>query len=182
MPHNIKHNKFQVNKFSAKLYTKSTGLKVDNHKIIGHDTTNKNHSIQGQVNEYYKAITVADQKQSICMGSVENPRMITSNNHDSNKIGKEILPSKYKILHNSTFGKPSPDHTFTSEASFKHVLIFLFKGRFLPESDIENLLNTHPLIRHFNKMIVWSYNTQFAGFCDARSAGPPAPQALGPSP
>ena len=152
-----------MNKFSAKLYTKSTGLKVDKHKIKGHDTTKKNHSIQrNQLNDYYKAITVADQKQSICMGSVENLRMFTSNNHDLNKIGKKNLPSKYKILHNSTFGKPSSDHTFTSEASFKHVRIFLLKGRFLPESDIENLLNTHPLIRHFNKMIVWSYNIQFA--------------------
>jgi len=54
------------------------------------------------------------------------------------------------------------DHTFTSEASFEHILIFVLKGSFLLESDKENLLNTHPLIKHFNKMLNWSYNIQFA--------------------
>ena len=109
-----------------------------------------------------KAITVADQKQSICMGNVEKLHTITSNNHESIKKGKENMPSKHKILKKSTFEKPSSDHTFTSEASFEHILIFVLKGSFLLESDKENLLNTHPLIKHFNKMLNWSYNIQFA--------------------
>ena len=153
MPYNVKHNKFQVSKFGAKLYTKSTGIKVDKHKIIGHDTTKKNSSIQSnKFNDYYKAITVADQKQSICMGSVEKLPTTTSNNQESIKKVRKICHPYTKFL-KSTFGKPSLDHTFTSEASFEHILIFVLKGRFLLESDKENLLNTHPLIKHFNKML-----------------------------
>ena len=72
------------------------------------------------------------------------------------------MPSKHKILKKSTFGKPSSDHAFTRKASFEHILIFALKGSFPLESDKENLLNTHPLIKHFNKMLNWSYNIQFA--------------------
>ena len=59
---------------------------------------------------------------------------------DINK-GKYKIPSKYNILKNSTFGKPSLDHSFTCEACFDHVLIFILKRKYLSESILRNCLN-----------------------------------------
>ena len=59
------------------------------------------------------------------------------------------------------FGKPSQDHTFTSEACFEHVLIFIMKSKYLANQDKQALFNTHPLFYHLHKMLNWSKNIQF---------------------
>ena len=59
----------------------------------------------------------------------------------------------------SKFGKPSLNHTFTSEG--KHILIFLFKGGCLLKQDKTNLLITHPLFKHFDTMLNWSNKINF---------------------
>ena len=61
----------------------------------------------------------------------------------------------------SKFGRPSLDHTFTSQATFEHILIFLLKGEYLPNRDKKSLFNTHPLFRHFNNILEWSRNIKF---------------------
>ena len=136
---------------------------MNKQKIADYDThKNNSNSHSGRFKDYCKAITIADQKQSICTSGVENPCSTLPNSHEGHKKGKHNMPSKYEILNNSTFGKTSSDHTFTSEASFEHILIFVLKGKFILGPDKENLLDSHPLIRHFNKMLVWSHNIQFA--------------------
>jgi len=46
------------------------------------------------------------------------------------------------------FGRPSRNHTFTSEATFEHVLIILFKARILSDPDVNVLITIHPLYTH----------------------------------
>ena len=74
------------------------------------------------------------------------------------KKGKNTTPSKYDVYKNSKFGKVSRDHSFTSEASFEQILIFLLKSNYLHDKDKNNVLETHYLFRHLNKMIDWSKN------------------------
>ena len=59
------------------------------------------------------------------------------------------------------FRKPSLDHTFTSEACFEHVLIFILKNKYLLNQDEQALFSTHPLFYHLHKMLEWSKNIQF---------------------
>ena len=75
--------------------------------------------------------------------------------------GKNNIPSKYEIMHNSSFGKPSLDHSFKSEACIEHVLVFVFDSYFLSDIEKNNLLNTHPLIEHLHKMLSWSKSVDF---------------------
>ena len=78
-----------------------------------------------------------------------------------NKKGKIIVPSTHDVYRNSKIGKISRDHSFTSEASFEHVLIFLLRSNYLPDKDKNNLLESHVLFNHLNKMIDWSKNIDF---------------------
>ena len=75
--------------------------------------------------------------------------------------GKNNIPSKYEIMHNSSFGKPSLDHSFKSESCIEHVLVFIFNSGFLSDIDKNNLLDSHPLIEHLDKMLSWSKEVNF---------------------
>ena len=120
-----------------------------------HNVPNKADSIQiHQCHDYYKAITIADQKQSICTNNIINHNVVKLK--ECNTKGKGNMPSKYQIMKNSAFGKPSLNHTFTSEASFEHILIFILKGNWIVDLDKESLLKVHPLYKHFDKMLSWS--------------------------
>jgi len=46
------------------------------------------------------------------------------------------------------FGRPSRNHTFTSEATFDHVILFLFKSSILSDLDLRTLRKLHPLYDH----------------------------------
>ena len=77
MSHKVKQNKLQISRISAKLYTKSTREKVDKHKIIGNNVSKKDDSIHiNQCHDYYKAITIADQKQSIYTNNIKNQNLV----------------------------------------------------------------------------------------------------------
>ena len=82
-------------------------------------------------------------------------RNINQQNKNLN-IGKQKIPARHEIYKNSTFGKTSKKHSFTSEASFEQVLIFVIKGTYLSNKDKNNLLNCHTLFKHLSKMIDWS--------------------------
>ena len=70
--------------------------------------------------------------------------------------GKQKIPTRHEIYNNSAFGKTSRNHSFTSEASFEQVLIFVIKGTYLSNEDKNKLLNCHALFKHLNRMIDWS--------------------------
>ena len=74
-----------------------------------------------QLKNYYETVSSMDQKKSI-----------TSEKDLNNNLqyfkGKEYPISKYEIIKKSKFGKPSLNHTFTSQATFEHILVFLLKG------------------------------------------------------
>ena len=69
--------------------------------------------------------------------------------------GKKLIPSKHVLIKNSNFGKPCLDHTFTSEACFEHVLIFILKSKYLPNQDKHVLFSTHPLFYNPHIMLNW---------------------------
>ena len=80
--------------------------------------------------------------------------------------GKINIPTKLQVLQDSAFGKPSLQHSFTSQACFEHTLIFLLKNNFLDDSDTMNLLSSHPLFQHLHKMLTWSSNISFMDIRD----------------
>ena len=71
------------------------------------------------------------------------------------------LPSKHQILKNTKFGKPSLNHSFKSEASFEHTIIFLLKSKYLSDQEEGSLLECHPLFSHLNQMLKWASNIDF---------------------
>ena len=76
-------------------------------------------------------------------------------------LGKLIKPTKSQIFKQSSFGKPDLDHSFTSEASFDHIVIHLLKNDLLSSQDKYSLLDYHPLFRHLHKMLDWSKTVNF---------------------
>jgi len=71
---------------------------VNKQKIADYDThKNNSNSHSGRFKDYCKAITIADQKQSICMGSVEKLPTTTSNNHESIKKVRKICHPNTKF-------------------------------------------------------------------------------------
>jgi len=46
------------------------------------------------------------------------------------------------------FGRPSREHTFTSEATFNHALVIIIKSSILSDPDIRTLISIHPLYTH----------------------------------
>ena len=80
---------------------------------------------------------------------------------DDNLEGKNVAPNKYAVYNNSSFGKISRDHSFTSEAAFDQILIFLLKSGYLPDQDKLNLLSTNFLFKHLERIIHWSKKVEF---------------------
>ena len=107
-----------------------------------------------QLKSYYETISFTDQKKSIS----ENNEV--GNNSQLLK-GKKYQMSRHDIMKKSKFGKPSLSHTFTSEATFEHVLIFLLRSGYLPSQDENLLLDTHPLFKHLNDTLKWSSSIEF---------------------
>ena len=56
-------NRFKVSKSTAKLYTRTTRIKVDDKKIIGKNiSTQNNRQITNKFSDYYKTVTLTDKK------------------------------------------------------------------------------------------------------------------------
>ena len=51
------------------------------------------------------------------------------------------------------FGRPSRNHSFTSEVVFDHILIFLIKSSFLDHATLHSLLRVHPLYLHLSRSL-----------------------------
>ena len=98
-------------------------------------------------NDLEKSINIKECVKEIHLDTV-------TENMNKNIKGKQLIPTKYEIMKSSTFGKPSIDHSFTSEACFEHVTIFILKSQFLHKLDNDNLLESHPLIKHLDKMLI----------------------------
>jgi len=77
-------------------------------------------------------------------------------------IGKIVVPTRYDVMRTSRFGKPSLDHSFTSEACFEHILIHILKTDFLSLCDTEALLSYHPLFLHLHNMLHWTKHIDFS--------------------
>jgi len=56
-------------------------------------------------------------------------------------------------LTSSSFGRPSKNHSFTSEAVFDHIIIFLIKSELLDDHSLLSLLQVHPLYFHLHASI-----------------------------
>ena len=133
------------------MYTRATGIKVDDKKIIGkHISTESSNQIASSFNDYYRSITLTDRKDAIT-SAIEDDNMKNTITIDNK--GKKHIYSRHVLTKNSKFGKPSLDHTFTSEACFEHVLIFILKHKYLSNQDKHALFSVHPLFYHLHKML-----------------------------
>jgi len=79
-----------------------------------------------------------------------NARMQQLDNKLSLQYGK--YPSQTSLLL-SEFGRPSRAHSFTSDVTFDHILIFIFKSGYLPLSSISTVTSSHPLYSHLFQSI-----------------------------
>ena len=70
--------------------------------------------------------------------------------------GKLIKFTTSQIFKQSSFDKSDLNHSFTSEASFDHIVIHLLKNGLLSSQDRSSLLDCHPLFQHLSKMLKWS--------------------------
>lgn len=61
----------------------------------------------------------------------------------------------------SGFGQPSKLHVFTSEATFDHVLIMIFKSGFLCHGSLNSILAVHPLCDHLFKSTIRAFLCNF---------------------
>jgi len=57
-------------------------------------------------------------------------------------------PSHIQLISQSAFGKPSKLHTFSSQVTFDHIILFLFKSNLLPPHTSQTLQRVHPLYAH----------------------------------
>ena len=80
--------------------------------------------------------------------------------------GKNNIPSRYGGLYNSKCAYPSIDHSFKSEACIEHVLVFIFNGGFLSDTDKNSLLDSRQLMKHLDKMLSWSKQIDFSDIRD----------------
>ena len=85
---------------------------------------------------------------------------------EDNLKGKNLIPNKYNVYNNSCFGRIPRDYSFTSEAAFDQILIFLLKTNYLPEQDKANLLSINFLYEHLEHMILWSKQVDFVSIRD----------------
>ena len=104
------------------------------------------------------ARSTANNLKSIYQGWKDKAKLLQIKD---NSKGKSLVPSKYVVYKKSCFGKISRDHSFTSEAAFDQVLIFLLKSEYLPEQDKVNLLSINFLYEHLERMIHWSKQVEF---------------------
>lgn len=80
------------------------------------------------------------------------------NTHYANKHGK--FPSRVQLASRG-FGRPSKKHCFTSDVTFDHVLVVIYKSNYLSESDVVNLNMTHLLYKHLYSTLNRVKNTDF---------------------
>jgi len=60
----------------------------------------------------------------------------------------EYPSSSQLTLHK--FGRPSKNHSFTTEVVFDHILIFILKSNFFSIQDHQNIIEVHPLYSHLS--------------------------------
>ena len=86
-----------------------------------------------------------------------------SNTIYSTAFGK--FPSQVQLAC-SGFGRPSKLHSFTSEATFDHILLFLFRSGFLCTSSLDSIFNVHPLYNHLYKSLLRALKVDFRPICE----------------
>jgi len=62
----------------------------------------------------------------------------------------------------SKFGRPSREHSFTSDVTFDHVLISVYKSGFLSADSTTTVSSTHPLYRHIFRSLLHFTNHDFS--------------------
>jgi len=82
--------------------------------------------------------------------------------NQDNTIDSPYIPSRFDIFEKSGFGKPSPDHIFTSETCFKHTFIHILKSYFFLPQDLKTVLYYHPLCKNLSQMLTWSKTVDFS--------------------
>ena len=71
---------------------------MDKHKIIGNNVPNKADSIQiNQCHDYYKVITIADQKQSICTNKIENQNVAKLSPTFRKRLGRQFWQGTHML-------------------------------------------------------------------------------------
>ena len=170
-------HRFKVSNISTRIFEAKTGVKTE-YKTIRYNNKPRNVKLapEHELKNYYKSISIADKivtstnlltetKIESHYTSENKKRLFCDLDKDiltENEQGKTINPSTHEILKKSKFGKISRHHSFTSGASFEHILVFILKKKFLKHYDLKNLLKVHPLYNHLNKMISWTKNIDFS--------------------
>ena len=82
--------------------------------------------------------------------SADDTKLNFNNKHDLT-YGKK--PTIAQLATRPGFGRPSKNHSFTSDKTFDHVLIHILKSKYLDKKTLKNVEKVHPLYKHLNKTI-----------------------------
>jgi hypothetical protein len=66
---------------------------------------------------------------------------------------KQSLPSAVQVQLDQPFGKDSLSHSFTADAEFRHILVFLFRSCYLTRKDRSLLIAADPLAKRLSVLI-----------------------------
>ena len=92
--------------------------------------------------------------------------------HNKNTNYNDIIDKKYgkkpsgAELACRKFGKPSKNHSFTTDVVFENVLIHLYKSNLLSETDKKMVRKVHPLFDHLAKIMNKTLNIDFSSIAE----------------
>ena len=81
---------------------------------------------------------------------------------ESKSTGEKInYPNKFDLIKQSKFGKLDLNHSFTSGKAIEHILLFIFKSKYLTKVENKSLLSSNPTFKIFHNMLLWSKRNNF---------------------
>ena len=99
------------------MYTRTTGIKVDDKKIIGkHISTESSNQIASSFNDYYRSITLTDRKDAIT-SAIDDDNMKNTITVDNK--GKKQIYSKQVLTKNSKLNSPTEKDLMTLKRDSK---------------------------------------------------------------
>jgi len=72
----------------------------------------------------------------------DDPKLTASFNEEH--FNRSVLPTHYDLIRETKFGKPNINQSFSSGKTLQHVMLPLFKSRFLQQSSLDCIFRSYP--------------------------------------
>ena len=172
----VSHSNFQPHTLysskSKKIKTLSYSQRIDNPQFKTKNSKHIHTAIPSNTPLRNPSLTISSSNSP----KKQYPSTLTHQSLTSSHLSTTLhnyygtYPTSTKLMLHK-FGRPSPNHSFTSDVVFDHIFIFIIKSQFLSTSDVIPLLGAHPLYTHlyntntilqnFDFSPLSEYNTNF---------------------